>query len=211
MYSTISLTNGSGISAARLEKLVQLFDEVRELSPEYEGRFASFALGDLVNLSQSTITTSSSSASEDEETTDKIDPQINDVLMQIFSEVSKGITNANTEPSQIQDIILQHSGKLAQLLKAANIADTANTNKNDDDIDSSEFEKEPASSPSASPAASPISSKIHNKDLAQEMEQLDAILENEKIKDSSSGIFSNLLSFFTSKSNYISDDFNIGN
>ena len=163
------------------------------------------------SLSQSTITTSSSSASEDEETTDKIDPQINDVLMQIFSEVSKGITNANTEPSQIQDIILQHSGKLAQLLKAANIADTANTNKNDDDIDSSEFEKEPASSPSASPAASPISSKIHNKDLAQEMEQLDAILENEKIKDSSSGIFSNLLSFFTSKSNYISDDFNIGN
>jgi hypothetical protein len=224
MYNTVELTNGCGMTAERIGELVKLFDDVRQLSPEYEERFKPFIMDELLNLSQSIISPSSSNSqsgsSSDEDydkqfTTSKkpstattsLDSQIDAILQQIIADVSLGrAMKKNGDISGIEDEILQNSGKIVEVLKLMNANNTDSDSEASDSDPSSSIQSE-----SANTTPEITTSNIDNPQLAKEIEQLDEILKSEHANESQSGGILNAIYAIFGKSAYLSDDFGNSN
>ena len=159
IYSMIVLTNGYGMRKKRLAEIVQLFDDIRELSVEYQERFRSLSLDELIKLSQTSIEcsstdissstdASSSTHSTDNEICENDDESIADqnvelgmkkIIKQILAEASNSITLTNGDPSNLEDIVIKNANKIKKILATmtkTEIGDASNSSDSNTDASS---------------------------------------------------------------------------
>jgi len=202
MYSVLALTNGCGMTQNRIQEIITLFNDIREI-PEYSELYKPFNLTPFTNSSTSSSRTSISSNDNDDD--DDIDNEINqsdnntdsdtdnenvdekmlEIIHKLMLDITKNIEANNGDCSNIENIMLQNAPKIKNIInmkKQKNITDAINSSSTD-----------------------------NNSQINKELNELDKILsiENENTLPTSSSFF-NLFKIFNlfTNSNYLKDDFN---
>jgi hypothetical protein len=200
MYNALAQTNGCGMTQNRIQEIITLFNDIREI-PEYCELYKPFNLTPFTNSStSSSITSISSNDNEDDidneinqydNNTDSytdneyVDEKILEIIHKLMLDITKNTQANNGDCSNLENIMLQNVPKIKNIINLKNqknIADAINSSDTD-----------------------------NNKQINKELNELDKILstENQNTLPTFSSFYNpfKILNLFTNSS-YLKDDFN---